>query len=86
MFFGQILHPGRKEFKIQEGGGETVSSALEAGLVDKFAIFIAPKIIGGRDAPTPVEGKGIRRIADAILLSRTSVRRLGGDILLEGYL
>jgi diaminohydroxyphosphoribosylaminopyrimidine deaminase/5-amino-6-(5-phosphoribosylamino)uracil reductase len=71
---------------ILEGGGETVSSALEAGLVDKFAIFIAPKIIGGRDAPTPVEGKGIRRIADAVLLNRIRVRRLGGDILLEGYL
>ncbi|MCX6339557.1 MAG: bifunctional diaminohydroxyphosphoribosylaminopyrimidine deaminase/5-amino-6-(5-phosphoribosylamino)uracil reductase RibD [Candidatus Aureabacteria bacterium] len=67
-----------------EGGGETIASALEAGVVDSVMIFIAPAIIGGRGAPTPVGGAGIKRIADAIPLSSVAVARCGDDILIEG--
>jgi diaminohydroxyphosphoribosylaminopyrimidine deaminase/5-amino-6-(5-phosphoribosylamino)uracil reductase len=43
-----------------EGGGEVAASALAAGIVDKVIFFIAPKIIGGREAPTAVSGAGAK--------------------------
>ncbi len=68
-----------------EGGGETIASAFEEGVVDKVCFFIAPKIIGGRNAKTPVEGKGIARVNDAIRLRDITCRRVGADFLIEGY-
>lgn len=68
-----------------EGGGETIASALDAGVVDRMKVFIAPKIIGGRTAPTPVGGKGIARVADALPIKNVTVTRCGEDILVSGY-
>ena len=45
-----------------EGGGTLNFSLLRAGLVDKINVFIAPKIIGGRNALTAVEGEGFTSI------------------------
>lgn len=67
-----------------EGGGQLAWSALEAGIVDKVAFFIAPKIIGGRRAITAVEGTG-RRLDEAWRLHDVTIRRLDEDILVEGY-
>lgn len=66
-----------------EGGGELAASLIEEKLVDKFSFFIAPKIIGGRQARTPVEGSGIDKMKDAVLLKNVSVRRFTRDILIE---
>ncbi len=68
-----------------EGGGGLLAAAFEAGIIDKALFFIAPKIFGGQDAPTPVEGPGIEKVADAIHLTELSTRRIGEDILIEGY-
>ena len=68
-----------------EGGGTTLASAFEAGIVDKVLFFIAPKIVGGRDAITAVEGEGVLRMADALLLERMRSRPVGEDILIEAY-
>lgn len=69
-----------------EGGGETIASAIRDGLVDRIYIFIAPKIIGGRNAPTPVEGIGIRNISQALKVKDMQVRKIGEDILVTGCL
>ena len=69
-----------------EGGAEINASALKAGIVDKVMFFIAPKIIGGTDAPSPIGGKGIQRLAEVYDLRDLSVRSIDGDILIEGYL
>lgn len=69
-----------------EGGGEINASAVESGIVDKVMFFIAPKIIGGRDAKTPVEGRGIKDIKRAVNLKQVCVERIGGDIMITGYL
>ena len=69
-----------------EGGGEIAASAVFSGIADRVLFFIAPMIIGGRDALTPVEGKGISRISEAIKVNRMKVRRVGEDILIEGYI
>ena len=69
---------------VLEGGGEIAGSFWEAGLVDKVLFFIAPKIVGGRAARTPVEGAGRAAMADAIRIGRLRVRRFGPDVALEG--
>lgn len=69
-----------------EGGGEINASALGSGIVDKVLFFIAPKIIGGRNAKTAVEGNGILRVARAIPVRDISVSRIGGDVVVEGYI
>jgi len=68
-----------------EGGGEINASAIESGIVDKILFFIAPRIIGGRYAKTPVEGMGIKRILDAIPLTHMTVSLCGRDVMVEGY-
>jgi len=68
-----------------EGGGATLASAFEAGVVDKAWFFIAPKIVGGRDAITPVEGNGVATMNEAVLLERMQVKKIDQDILVEAY-
>ncbi|MFA5142722.1 MAG: bifunctional diaminohydroxyphosphoribosylaminopyrimidine deaminase/5-amino-6-(5-phosphoribosylamino)uracil reductase RibD [Candidatus Omnitrophota bacterium] len=69
---------------LVEGGGELVSSLVEKRLVDEFLFFIAPKIIGGRHAVTPVEGAGIKKMSEALILKRfTRIRKFKRDILIE---
>lgn len=51
---------------LVEGGGETNYSVLKSGIADEMLCFVAPIIITGRDAKTPVEGEGIRSIKDSI--------------------
>ena len=68
-----------------EGGGTTHASAFEAGVVDKVMFFVAPKIVGGRDAVTAVEGEGVVKMAEAIVLDRMTARPVGEDILIEAY-
>ena len=78
---------GRREVTsvLVEGGGATLASIFEAGLADKVMFFIAPKIAGGRDAVTAVEGKGAEFMRDAIPLERMSAQPVGEDILIEAY-
>ncbi len=69
---------------LLEGGGEAAASFWEAGLVDRALFFVAPKVLGGREAKTPVEGAGRALMRDAIGLDGLRVRRFGQDIALEG--
>lgn len=69
-----------------EGGGEINAAALEAGIVDKLMFFLAPKLIGGRDAPGPIGGRGIARLAETFELHRVKATQIDSDFLIEGYL
>ena len=69
-----------------EGGGGLSAGILAACLAHKVIFFVAPKIAGGQDAPTPIEGGGVARMADAVALDRLRVRRFGTDIALSGYI
>ncbi len=69
-----------------EAGGTLAASALKEGIVDKVLFFIAPKIIGGKAAPTPVAGAGFKKLSQAINLKSARVRMLGSDVLIEGYI
>ncbi|MEW6772153.1 MAG: bifunctional diaminohydroxyphosphoribosylaminopyrimidine deaminase/5-amino-6-(5-phosphoribosylamino)uracil reductase RibD [Bacillota bacterium] len=70
---------------LVEGGSTVNASFLLQGLVDKVVWFIAPRIIGGREALGPVGGSGIRHLARAIRLTETVVKQLGADLCVEGY-
>jgi diaminohydroxyphosphoribosylaminopyrimidine deaminase / 5-amino-6-(5-phosphoribosylamino)uracil reductase len=71
---------------LLEGGSTLAFSALKSGIVDKVISFIAPKIIGGSHAPTPVGGNGFARMEDGIPVLRWKYRKIGEDIVVEGYL
>ena len=80
---------GKREITsvLIEGGSEINGAALAAGIVDKVMCFIAPKLIGGQDAPGPIGGVGIRSLTDAAHLQRVSVTPVDErDFLIEGYL
>ena len=68
---------------ILEGGGTLNWAALEAGIVHKVQAYLAPKLLGGRDAKSPVEGLGVAAAAQGIPLKHTTVTQLGADLLLE---
>ena len=68
---------------ILEGGGTLNWSALQAGIVQRVQAYIAPKLSGGREAKTPVEGAGIALMSQAIALTHSSITRLGEDFLIE---
>ena len=82
----QVLGCQRITSVLIEGGAEVNASALKAGIVDKVMFFIAPKIIGGTDAPSPIGGEGIQRLAEAHELRDVAIKSIDGDILIEGYL
>lgn len=69
---------------LLEGGGTLNAAFLEAGCVDEVWTFIAPKIIGGEGAKTPVSGKGIDKMSEAINLQNIDIQNINGDILIKG--
>ncbi len=80
---------GKREITsvLIEGGSEINASALAAEVVDKVMCFIAPKLIGGQNAPGPIGGVGIRSLTEAVNLQRVSITPIAEhDFLIEGYL
>ena len=71
---------------LLESGGTLNFEAIHQGIVDKVIAFIAPKIIGGAEAITPVEGMGVSRLTDAVELENLKTIQSGQDIMVEGYL
>lgn len=69
-----------------ESGGRINAHALENNYVDKVYWFVAPKIIGGEQAPSPVGGKGLERMADAKTLKNIEIKHFDDDLLIIGYL
>ncbi len=70
---------------LVEGGGQINASLLEGHLVDKVYSFIAPKIIGGNEAPSPVGGQGLNLMQEAWELDSIDVKKFARDILITGY-
>lgn len=71
---------------LWECGGILAASAIAQGAIQKVLAFIAPKIIGGSDAPTPVGELGFTAMTEALQLERITVRLVDSDCLIEGYL
>ena len=65
---------------LLEGGGTLNDSALRAGIVQEVQAFIAPKLFGGMNSKTPVEGIGVRFPSEAVKLKCTDICQIGEDI------
>jgi diaminohydroxyphosphoribosylaminopyrimidine deaminase/5-amino-6-(5-phosphoribosylamino)uracil reductase len=71
---------------LVEGGGELNAALLSSGLVQSVLFFVAPLLLGGRCAPTAIEGDGVPSVADGIRLRNVIVRRFGSDYAFEGLI
>lgn len=69
-----------------EGGSSLNSYAVFSGIVDKIIIFMAPKIIGGKDSYPCIGGSQYKNLTEAFKIKDLSVRKINPDILIEGYL
>ncbi len=68
-----------------EGGGTINASFLEHHLIDKAVIYIAPKLVGGKQSPTFLEGTGFDKMDDAIELQDADIVKIGKDFKFVGY-
>ncbi len=71
---------------LLEGGGTLNASAVAAGLVDKVACFIAPRLLGGERALTGLEGEGVEEVTRGWVLEDMTCQSLGADLLVQGSL
>lgn len=70
---------------LVEGGSQVNGSFLDKKLVDKFLFILSPKLMGDPQAPGIFGGEGVSKLQDSIILREVKIRRIGGDILIEGY-
>ncbi|MGL6343833.1 MAG: RibD family protein, partial [Waterburya sp.] len=71
---------------LWECGGTLAAKAIADGTIQKVMAFIAPKIIGGISAPSPVGDLGLTAMTSALQLQQVTTRTIDSDILVEGYL
>lgn len=70
---------------LVEGGAEVLGSFRDAGAIDEAHVFIAPTMIGGREAKTAMGGHGSDRIAHGLALDETKVQVVDGDVYVHGW-
>ncbi len=71
---------------LVEGGAEVLGAFFDQKLVQQFNFFYAPKILGGRTALGVLGGQGVTHLRDAAQARDISIRRVGPDLLISGYL
>jgi diaminohydroxyphosphoribosylaminopyrimidine deaminase/5-amino-6-(5-phosphoribosylamino)uracil reductase len=80
----KLAHEGIANILV-EGGGTLLGSLFDEGLVDRVLFFISPKIIGGKEAISSVMGQGVVRADRAIKLKQVTLKHIGEDFLVEGF-
>lgn len=80
-----LYHRGFSQL-FWECGGVLAAAALKSGAIQKVMAFIAPKIIGGQNAPSPVSDLGLTRMTEALVLKEVEMQQIGADFLVTGYL
>lgn len=70
---------------LVEGGAGVLGSFLDAGFIDEVHAFIAPKLIGGARALSPIGGEGIERMSDALLIGEMNAESVGDDVYCHGF-
>ena len=71
---------------LLEGGPHLAGSFLDAGEVDEIRLFVAPLVLGGRNARVPVEGRGVEAVEAARRALTTEVEQIGDDVLISSRL
>jgi diaminohydroxyphosphoribosylaminopyrimidine deaminase/5-amino-6-(5-phosphoribosylamino)uracil reductase len=79
------LHARSLQSVLVEGGATVAGLLIDARLIDKVTFFIAPLIIGGRDARAAIAGEGASRLTDALRLRDIEITRRGDDVEITGY-
>lgn len=69
---------------LVEGGGQLLGQLADQGAIDELHVFVAPRLIGGAAAPSPLGGSGIARLADAIAIAGRQWRQSGDDLYFSG--
>lgn len=69
---------------LVEGGGTLLGMLFELKLIDEVHTFIAPKLVGGYEAASPVEGSGVSEMAGALLLQHPVIEQTGTDVYCHG--
>jgi len=69
---------------LLEGGGALNFSALKQGIVDEVFMFVAPKMVGGEHAKTPVSGKGVDVMDQAFNITDMKTMKVGEDLMIRG--
>jgi diaminohydroxyphosphoribosylaminopyrimidine deaminase / 5-amino-6-(5-phosphoribosylamino)uracil reductase len=70
---------------LMEGGAKLLGSAFDHHCIDHVAAFVAPKLIGGCHAPSPIAGRGLPMMAQAYPLQNVRTSVFDGDVLVEGH-
>jgi diaminohydroxyphosphoribosylaminopyrimidine deaminase/5-amino-6-(5-phosphoribosylamino)uracil reductase len=70
---------------LVEGGSEVLGSFLDAGEIDEVQVFVAPRLVGGTEARTPISGRGVDRIGEALGLSEWRAEMVDGDVFIHGW-
>lgn len=70
---------------LVEGGSEVNASFLRAGLIDKYLIYIAPKLLGGRNSLTPVTGSDVDHMDEALNVVFENIDKIGDDLCITAY-
>ncbi|SFB15933.1 diaminohydroxyphosphoribosylaminopyrimidine deaminase [Lentibacillus halodurans] len=63
-----------------EGGSAVNGSFLESGKINQLVQYMAPKLIGGKNAPTSIAGSGFKSISETVQLKITNVEMIDEDI------
>lgn len=71
---------------IVEGGGEVLGAFFDSGAVDEVHAFIAPKLVGGADAPSPIGGEGVASMMQSLQLDSVRIETIGVDVYVHGRL
>ncbi|TYI71150.1 hypothetical protein E1A91_D08G274400v1 [Gossypium mustelinum] len=71
---------------LWECGGTLAASAISSGVIHKVFAFVAPKIIGGKNAPSPVGELGMVEMSQALDLIDVCFEQIGPDMLISGFL
>ena len=81
-----VLRVEGVERLLVEGGARVHGAFLRAGLADQVSAFVTPRLLGGKDAVAAVEDSGITSIEGSPRLEHVAWRRVGDDLLMQGYL
>lgn len=84
---GVLQELGKRELQsvLVEGGAEVAGSFFDAHLIDKVTFFVAPVVIGGKDAPTAIGGQGAQALSSAMRLRDLEITNHGQDMEITGY-
>jgi diaminohydroxyphosphoribosylaminopyrimidine deaminase / 5-amino-6-(5-phosphoribosylamino)uracil reductase len=70
---------------LVEGGGHVNGAFFDEGLIDKFLLFLSPRLLGDSQAMGIFAGKGADQLQKSTTVKELKVKKIGGDILIEGY-